>query len=292
MVDEGFKHKLAAKGHKTIKLTISIIYLCFFTIIGCAVFQGKLIKTYESEYHDTIQASSDTLKKLRIPVTESMSDELKAVINAERFDGSPVTIEVKRIDRNLTEVSVRTGKGLDGDKKVSTQIHEFINESIEQQVKYDTKHTGITKKGLDRYSTEEIITTKIDDKTQSMSHLKLAETYSDSIFFIFFNHDSNELSKKSMKKLNRVAETIIKNPKAEVILKGYTDSFGEPSYNKIVSESRANAVKVYLIGNGVEPSKIKTIGYGAQNFLANNKTKEGRLFNRRVEIELNNLGIK
>jgi outer membrane protein OmpA-like peptidoglycan-associated protein len=278
MVDEGFRHKLADKGHQTNKLTISIICLCFFTIIGCAVFQGKLTKTYESEYHDTAQASSDTLRKLRIPVTESKSDELKTVINAERFDGSPVTIEVMRIERNLTEVSVRTGKGLAGDKRVSTQIHEFINESLKPQT--------------NDYSTEEIITNKIDDKIQSVSHLKLAETYSDSIFLIFFNHDSNELSEKAMKKLDRVTEIILRNPRAEVILKGYTDSFGEPSYNKIVSENRADAVKVYLIGNGVEPSKLKAIGYGAQKFLASNKTKEGRLFNRRVEIELNKMGTK
>jgi outer membrane protein OmpA-like peptidoglycan-associated protein len=232
-----------------------------------------------------------------------MSDELKTVINAERFDGSPVTIEVVRIERNLTEVSVITGKGLVGDNRVSTQIHDFINERLEQHAKDDTKHTGnvnsdkatnqgIKEEGLDDYTTEEIITKRIDDKLQTMSHSKLAKTYSDSIFFIFFNHDSNELSEKAMKKLDRVSEIIIKNPKAEVILKGYTDSLGEPSYNKMVSESRASTVKVYLIGNGVEPSKIKAIGYGGQNFLASNKTKEGRLFNRRVEIELNNMGTK
>lgn len=126
MVDKEFKNKLAAGGHQTIKLTISMIYFCFFSIIGCAVIQGTSIKTYESEYHDTVHASNDTLKRLEIPVTESMSDGLKTVINAERFDGSPVTIEVKRIDRNLTEVSVRTGKGLGGDKRVSTQIHKFL----------------------------------------------------------------------------------------------------------------------------------------------------------------------
>ena len=285
------------------KPTISIIYLCFFIIIGCAAMQGKLIKTYESEYHDTVQASSDTLKKLRIPVTESMSDELKTVIHAQRFDGSPVTIEVIRIDRNLTEVSVRTGKGIAKNDRVSTQIHDFINESLEQQAKDDTKHNGnvdfnqLTSKGSieedpNEYSTEEIITNRDDDKIQSMSYSKLAETYFDSIFIIFFNHDSNEISEKAMEKLNRVAQIIFKNPKAEVMLKGYTDSFGEPYYNKIVSENRANAVKVYLIGNGVEPSKIKAIGYGAQNFLASNKTKEGRLFNRRVEIELDNMGTK
>jgi hypothetical protein len=202
MIDKGFKNKLASKGHQTLKPTVFIIIFCIFIIIGCAVIQGTSTKNYESEYHDTVQASSDTLKRLRIPETESKSDELKTVINAERFDGSPVTIEVKRIDRNLTEVSVRTGKGLGGDKKVSTQIHEFITESIEQQAKDETKHTG----NVD--STQEIINTNIDNKIQSMSHLKLAETYSDSIYLIFFNHNSNKLSEKAMKKLDRVAEII------------------------------------------------------------------------------------
>ncbi len=283
MVDKGFKNKLVAIRHQTIVPTISIIYFCFFSIIGCAVIHGTLIKTYESDYKDTVQASSETLKRLEIPITESMSDKLKTVINAERFDGSPVTIEVMRIDRNLTEVSVTTGKGLGGDKRVSEQIHEFINESIGQQASDDTRHTG------NADSTQEIINTNIDHKIQSMSHVKLAETYSDSIYLIFFTHNSIKLSEKAMKKLDRVVEIILENPKAEVTLKGYTDSIGEPSYNKIVSESRANVVKVYLIGSGVEPTKIKAIGYGAQNFLASNKTKEGRLFNRRVAIELNNL---
>jgi outer membrane protein OmpA-like peptidoglycan-associated protein len=121
---------------------------------------------------------------------------------------------------------------------------------------------------------------------------KLAEIYTDSVFIIFFNQDSNALSAKAMEKLDRVAEIIFKSQQVEVTLNGYTDSYGSPSYNKIVSETRANAVKIYLTGKGVEPSKIKIIGYGAQKFLASNKTREGRQFNRRVEIELNNLRTK
>ena len=266
-----------------------------------------MIKTYDSEYHDTVQASSDTLKNLKIPVTEKMSDELKTLINAKRFDGTPVTVEIVRINRNLTEVSVRTGVGVVWDKRVSTQIHEFIIENLIQQAKDDTKHTGnidfdeSTKQGiieedLDDYSAQEIIpaesTTDFNDQIQSKSPPNLAEIYSESVFLIFFNQDSNALSAKAMEKLDRVAEIIFKNPKVEIVLNGYTDLFGSPPYNKIVSESRAKAVKVYLIRKGVEPSKIKTMGYGAQKFLASNITKEGRRFNRRVEIELINLRTK
>lgn len=95
-----------------------------------------------------------------------------------------------------------------------------------------------------------------------------------------------------MQKLDRIAEIILNNQKIEATLNGYTDSYGSPSYNETVSESRANTVKIYLIGKGVDPSKIATEGYGAQKFLGSNKTREGRQFNRRVEIELNNLSTK
>ena len=269
------------------KSIILTIYLCLFMITGCAAFQGNLTKSYESEYHNTVKASSDTLKKLEIPVTEKLSDGLKTVLNAKRFDGTPVTIEVMRVNQNRTEVLVRTGKGFVLDKTVSTQIHEFIGESLTQQTK-----PGITEKDLDDGSTQKTIAVESiktpDDKIQNDHSPKLTEILTDSVFIIFFNKDSNELTEKAKEKLDRIVEIITKNPKAEITLNGYTDSFGSPSYNIFFSESRANKVKVYLTEKGIDPSKIKAIGHGAQKFLASNKTKEGRRFNRRVEIELNN----
>lgn len=273
------------KNNRIIKSNILIICFCLATITGCVALQGNLAKTYESGYHNTVQASSDTLKNLKIPITEKMSDELKTVMNAKRFDGTPVSIEVVRINRSLTEVTVRTGKGVVLDKRVSTQIHEFISENLTKQTKQ-----GITEEDLDADSGQEIISagssSAQDDQIQAKRPLKLAGVFTDSVFIIYFSQDSNELTQKAMEKLDRVSEIIFKSPKVEITLSGYTDSIGEPSYNKIVSENRANVVKVYLIGKGVDPSKIQTIGYGPQNFLASNKTKEGRQFNRRVEIEL------
>ncbi|MEJ2220881.1 MAG: DUF3568 family protein [Desulfobacterales bacterium] len=274
-----------SKNSRIMKSIILIICLCLVVITGCAAIQGNLTKTYESEYHNTVQASSDTLKNLKIPVTEKMSDELKTVMNAKRFDGTPVSIEVVRINRNLTEVSVRTGNGVVLDKRVSTQIHEFINENLIQQTKQ-----GITEEDLGADSGQEIISagsgSEHSGQIQAERSVKLAGVFTDSVFIIYFNQDSNELTQKAKEKLDRVAEIILKNPKVDITVNGYTDSIGEPSYNKIVSENRANVVKFYLTGKGVDPSKIRTIGYGPQNFLASNQTKEGRRFNRRVEIEL------
>jgi outer membrane protein OmpA-like peptidoglycan-associated protein len=153
---------------------------------------------------------------------------------------------------------VRAGNGVVLDKRVSTQIHEFINESLIQQTKQ-----GITEEDLDDDSGREIISagtgSEYEDQIQAKGTRKLAGIFPDSVFIIYFNQDSNELTEKAKEKLDRVTEIIFKNPKVDITLNGYTDSIGAPSYNKMVSENRANVVKRYLIGKGVDSSKIPAI---------------------------------
>jgi len=128
----------------TAKPAMLLLLLSFFAIHGCAVavigigagagavayFNGKLTKTYESDYHETVRAGKDVLKRLKIPVSEIISDELKTEIKAKRPDGTPVTIEVVRIDQNHNEVSVRTGAVGVWDRRVSEQIHGYIDDAL------------------------------------------------------------------------------------------------------------------------------------------------------------------
>ena len=88
-------------------LQVGLLILAFHLITGCAVaiigvgagigaaayINGELIKTYKSEYHKTVQTSIDTLKNLKIPIDEEISDELKTSIKATRPDGTPVRID-------------------------------------------------------------------------------------------------------------------------------------------------------------------------------------------------------
>jgi len=92
--------------------------------------------------------------------------------------------------------------------------------------------------------------------------------------------------KESSKPIIREAiQKINDNPGAYVVVEGYTDTTGPVSYNKVLSLKRANVLRRYLIQNGLDSSKIRTYGMGSANPDADNKTRAGRLKNRRAELK-------
>ncbi len=71
-----------------------------------------------------------------------------------------------------------------------------------------------------------------------------------------------------------------------IIAVGHTDSDGSDSYNQKLSVARSESVKSYLVSKGVEANRVYTEGKGESSPVADNKTKEGKTKNRRVEIEV------
>ena len=74
-------------------------------------------------------------------------------------------------------------------------------------------------------------------------------------------------------------------PEVSVMVNGYTDDVGPDDGNLQLSQKRADAVKNYLASAGVADSRITSIGRGESNFMASNKTRNGREQNRRIELE-------
>ena len=102
---------------------------------------------------------------------------------------------------------------------------------------------------------------------------------------LFFPFNSNELTRDVVTALDQIAVFLKTQPHLRVAIMGYTDAVGSVTYNISVSQFRANSIRSYLAGRGVNPANLVAVGMGPKNPIASNDTQEGRQQNRRVEIE-------
>jgi len=81
-----------------------------------------------------------------------------------------------------------------------------------------------------------------------------------------------------------VHQTLVDYPDMTLEVRGYTDNLGKRAANVKLSQRRADAVKAYLTGKGIATARIQSKGFGPDNPVAPNTTREGRLKNRRIEF--------
>jgi OOP family OmpA-OmpF porin len=99
-----------------------------------------------------------------------------------------------------------------------------------------------------------------------------------------FEFDSDKLTGASSVVLDAAAEGLRGCPKIQVRVEGHTDSIGSDEYNQGLGLRRANAVKGYMAGAGIAPSRLTARSFGESRPIASNETDEGRALNRRVEL--------
>jgi outer membrane protein OmpA-like peptidoglycan-associated protein len=105
---------------------------------------------------------------------------------------------------------------------------------------------------------------------------------------LLFPTGEEELSPIGNQNVDRVAHALAQQPKDTTFdIEGYTDSSGSDSENRTLSERRAKAVADRLVTEGIDSSRIRVVGRGEEQPIADNGTDEGRASNRRVEIVVN-----
>ena len=104
---------------------------------------------------------------------------------------------------------------------------------------------------------------------------------------VYFDFDKATFKTEAYPELNKLETMMKQNENLQVEISGHTDSFGSNLINKKISERRANAVKSFLTSKGIDPRRVKTVGYGEERPLVSNDDEaEGRQFNRRVEFKV------
>lgn len=103
---------------------------------------------------------------------------------------------------------------------------------------------------------------------------------------IQFEFNSSVLRTSSYATLEKITSQIKKYGSIKFLLSGNSSAEGTENRNMMLSVDRANAVKTYLVNNGITSNRLITEGLGESKPIANNSTEEGRILNRRVGITI------
>lgn len=101
---------------------------------------------------------------------------------------------------------------------------------------------------------------------------------------VLFATGSASLQEGRNSDLDKLVGFLGKYPGRKVLVEGHTDNVGDAAYNVVLSQRRANAVRAYLVDEGVPSQSLTTSGLGMDRPIASNTTASGRQQNRRVEI--------
>jgi len=103
---------------------------------------------------------------------------------------------------------------------------------------------------------------------------------------ITFETDSSRLTANAQRLMENVVSFLRSDPNTRISISGHTDSVASDAYNLMLSRNRATEVRDYLIGYGIDGSRLDAAGFGESRPVATNDTPEGRELNRRVEFRI------
>ncbi len=109
------------------------------------------------------------------------------------------------------------------------------------------------------------------------------ETLSD---IIYFEYDSNELTAESQEKLRTKIAILRSNPGLRVQVEGHADERGSTEYNLALGQRRAETVREYLSGFGIDGSRVLTISYGEERPIVEGSQESAWARNRRAEFSI------
>jgi adhesin transport system outer membrane protein len=105
---------------------------------------------------------------------------------------------------------------------------------------------------------------------------------------VHFEYNSYALRPDSYPILMDAVKVLKRYPELRVEVAGHTDYHNTVAFNQILSDRRANAVRDYLIAQGIEAGRLTAKGYSELQPIADNTTEEGQAMNRRVELKIQN----
>jgi len=115
----------------------------------------------------------------------------------------------------------------------------------------------------------------------------LSDLFNDKVKTIYFDYDKSEIRPDQMQVLQGNAAFLKQNSSVIFTIEGHTDERGSQEYNLALGDRRANAVKEYLISQGISEARVNVISYGEERPTCHDETEPCMQNNRRAEFKLN-----
>lgn len=196
----------------------------------------------------------DELRPVKITVTDEKNNPISANIDIKKWDSGKLVFSDRR--------AIRTPA---------------------QEVRVPDSNDVELTADADGYVPKKIIISRADNEA-SIQLEKIEKGKGIVVDNIHFEIDEAYLKKESLNILDRMIEGLKKNTKLRLEVRGHTDITGSRAHNMKLSERRADAVREYMIKNGISPERLIAAGYGPDRPIGDNKTAEGRRKNRRTEF--------
>lgn len=136
------------------------------------------------------------------------------------------------------------------------------------------------------YQTDTVIVERIDTVViEKVTNEEAARVIQLAAQNLEFEYDKSIIVKGSYADLDALTNLMLVRDDLKIKLEGHTDNNGTEEYNMQLSKNRVEAVKAYLVSNGVAAERIETAYFGESKPIADNSTPEGQAKNRRVEMK-------
>ncbi|HEX6241237.1 MAG TPA: OmpA family protein [Polyangiales bacterium] len=248
---------------------------------GCASVAPKELQDARTAYG---QAAAGPAARYTPAQLHTAGEELKLAEQAFADDGdSEETRDLAYVAQRkaqLAEVQGRTGE-------TNASLKELQKGAEQAQVTELQQMRGQLGSAQERQRTAEARAATANAELARLASVKQEDrgmviTLSGSVLFA---SDKTELLPAAQERLTEVAKAINDGDDAsQMVVEGHTDAKGSATHNQQLSTQRAEAVRRYLVSQGISESRIRAQGLGFSRPVADNKSAEGRANNRRVEI--------
>jgi outer membrane protein OmpA-like peptidoglycan-associated protein len=161
---------------------------------------------------------------------------------------------------------------------LSDENKTLDDENLKTQIGTESPTISDNISSIDQQSSEDKLGALEDDKISKI-------TLPDEQMLIYFPANSSRvLGKKTIKKLKNIVSTLLNQMDLKVLLEGHSSNDGDFTINLNLSQQRANIVKDFLIGEGIESNRISVKALGEDEPIFDNNTSQGRALNRCVLI--------